>query len=272
MTPQIKPGKPIPGYSLKTDGTIVLDSVIVELLKNYRSNKVFSNSGGYRKLRIYLRRDHGILINKKKVYRLCFENNLLLPKRKKSKKHKRLCNNHLITKPNQLWQFDIKYGFIHGTNQTFYLLAFVDVYTKIVVSYHVGLTCKALNLKMTLQLAFDKLSMADKSSLTIRSDNGTQMSSNEFKKYVEANTLNHEFTPIRCPNKNAFIESFFSIYEVEFLQTRYFKNFKDAYLQTSEWMEWYNFSRVHGSIFDLAPKEFENNFYDKTTELIKISA
>lgn len=59
-------------------------------------------------------------------------------------------------------------------------------------------------------------------SLTIRSDNGSQMSCNEFKEYVNPLNLTHEFTPIRCPNKNAYIESFFSIFETEFLQVRYF--------------------------------------------------
>ncbi|NRA47350.1 MAG: hypothetical protein HRU09_20565 [Oligoflexales bacterium] len=33
--------------------------------------------------------------------------------------------------------------------------------------------------------------------------------------------LGHEFIPPACPNKNAHIESFFSILETEFLQTRY---------------------------------------------------
>ena len=244
----------------------------MNLLKSYRDKIVFSNAGGYKTLSKYLKKDYGIRVNKKKVYRLCKENNLLLPKKKKQKKFKKICNNHTITKPNQLWQFDIKYGYILGIEKPFFLLAFVDVFTKIVVSHHIGLSCKTIDLKLTLQLALDKLTPAEKETLTIRSDNGSQMSSNEFKRFVEANTITHEFTPVQCPNKNAFVESFFSIFEIEFLQVRYLKDFRDAYEQTNEWINWYNNSRLYGSVNYNSPYEFKNNFHTNSSEFIQISA
>ena len=64
--------------------------------------------------------------------------------------------------------------------------------------------------------------------LVIRSDNGTQMTSHQFRKYVEGLGIHHEFTPFSCPEKNAHIEAFFSLYEIEFLQTRYFRTLREA--------------------------------------------
>lgn len=55
------------------------------------------------------------------------------------------------------------------------------------------------------------------------------MTSNQFNHYITTVGLEHEFIPVRTPNKNAFIESFFSIYETQFLQVRYFNSLKEAY-------------------------------------------
>ncbi len=44
--------------------------------------------------------------------------------------------------------------------------------------------------------------------------------------------LSHEFIPVQTPNKNAHIESFFSILELEFLSVTYFKSFEEAYEKT----------------------------------------
>ncbi|MFW5437852.1 IS3 family transposase [Paenibacillus apiarius] len=63
---------------------------------------------GYRKLTVLLKRRHQLKINKKKVYRLCKQMNVLRPQRKlKIKHHKRLANNRVITGSNQLWETDI---------------------------------------------------------------------------------------------------------------------------------------------------------------------
>lgn len=252
-----KGGRPIPGYTVNFDGTIIPDRSIVAALKQYRSRDEFVNGGGYQKLRYYLRRDFGYYVNHKKLYRLCKENDLLLLRRKKKiKSHRRVSCNRVIDKPNKLWQFDIKYGFIHGENRFFFVLAFLDVFDRRVVDYHVGLTCKATELVMTLEGALRKAGK-DVVDLMIRSDNGPQMTSNVLRRHLEnlEAELSHEFIPPATPNKNAHVESFFSIFETEFLQVKYFKDFKSAYIDSVKFIEFYNNSRIHGSLGNLPPTE-----------------
>jgi putative transposase len=137
------------------------------------------------------------------------------------------------------------------------LLAFKDVFSKEIVGYHLGLNCKAVHLGITLEEALiarglDPLDNA----LVVRSDNGPQMTSHQFRKYVEDLGVDHEFTPLSCPNKNSYIESFFSIFETQFLQVRYFEDFRDAYEQSIEFINFYHEERLHGSLGYLPPKEF----------------
>ena len=81
---------------------------------------------------------------------------------------------------------------------------------------------------MALKEALRRQRIGRDNRLVIRSDNGTQMTSHQFRKYVEELGIHHEFTPFSCPEKNAYVEAFFSLYEVEFLQTRYFRTFREV--------------------------------------------
>ena len=87
----------------------------------------------------------------------------------------------------------------------------------------------------------------------IRSDNGTQMTSHQFRRHVEELGIHHEFTPFSCPEKNAYVEAFFSLYEIEFLQTRYFQTFREAVEKSLEYIDFYHNRRLHGSLFHLPP-------------------
>ena len=82
------------------------------------------------------------------------------------------------------------------------------------------------------------------------------MSSSEFKAYVASLSIRHEFTPISCPNKNTYIESFFSIFETQFMQVRYFTSLRDVHRQVRDWLQWYNEKRPHGSLKYLSPEAF----------------
>ena len=139
------------------------------------------------------------------------------------------------------------------------------------IDYHIGRTCKAGELTTTLEGALNKAS-GDLSRLMLRSDNGPQMTSNMFREYIADLEigLDHEFIPPACPNKNAHVESFFSILETEFLQVRYFRDFASAYKQTAGFMDHYNNRRIHGSIGQMPPSEAEQGYYDGSVKIKEV--
>jgi putative transposase len=251
-------GRPVPGFTRNRDGTLVLDDSVSLLLKRYRERPEYANGAGYRKLTKMLRREHDIFVNKKKIYRICRENGLLLEQRSKcSRPARRIARNRIITGPNQVWQFDLKYGYVNGERRFFFILAFIDVFLRTVVGVHVGLRCQAGDLRNTLARALLVEGITAEHGLVIRSDNGPQMTSNELSRWLAQleEKLSHEFIPVQTPNKNAHIESFFSILELEFLSVTYFKNFEEAYRRTHDFIRFYNQQRIHGSIGDIPPAE-----------------
>ena len=114
-------GRPILGYSLDTSSKRVSD----EQIKEWLTELVLGEEGGYgyRKLTKCLKLQYHLLINKKKVYRLCKELKILKKQREIKKKHPRiLARNRTITSIDQLWEIDIKYGYVAGENRFFYLM------------------------------------------------------------------------------------------------------------------------------------------------------
>ena len=108
-----------------------------------------------------------------------------------------------------MWELDLKYGFIHGENRFFYILAVIDVYTRLMVNYYIGLRCTGKDLVFTTQDAIKHHGILDGDQLIIRSDNGSQMTSNAFIDHIEAfgeDRVLHELIPPATPNKNAHIE------------------------------------------------------------------
>lgn len=250
-------GKPPPGYSLNAEGERVPDDLIVEELKHYRADPFMRVEGGAKALAKYLRRDLGLIVNHKKVARLCRESGLLLAKRpKKKSKFRVISQNHQVKRPNQVWEFDIKYGYLHGEKRFFFLAAFVDVFTRETRGWYLGRNCRASDLLSTLQFALKENGITEADDLTIRSDNGPQMRANVFADAVAALPATHEFIPVRTPNKNAHIESFFSIYD-RHLSEQYLWGLNDAYQWTTAFMSFYNDCRIHGSL-GMSPSEFRN--------------
>jgi putative transposase len=264
-------GRPVPGYTLNRDGTMVLDTSILAMIRSFRDRVEYANAGGVRKLKYLLRRTYGIYVNEKKVWRICRENRLLLARRRSrgiARRH--IAKNRVVTGPNQVWQFDLKFGYVDGENRFFFVLAFIDVFSRKVVGHHIGLSCKGGDLCFVLRSALLREGIESGHLLVIRSDNGTQMTCREFATYLEKleMSLHHEFIPVQTPNKNAHIESFFSILELEFLRVRYFRTFAEAYEETNKFIRFYNEERIHGSIGYITPAEALEKY--KRGEMIKV--
>lgn len=221
--------------------------------------------GGHRVLRHYLLRDFNLRINHKRLYCIMRENNLLIRRRRKKQiMMRKLAVDRPVTAPNQLWQFDIKYGYIHGENRFFFVCAFIDVFTRDIMGVHIGVRCTAMDILTTLHHALRRHKINYSMGLKIRSDNGTQMTSYQFANGIKHLPVNHEFTPPRTPNLNAYIESFFSLLEINVMSAFYVDSFAEAYELVIEFIEFYRNFRIHGSL-KMSPADFVKEYY--TAEL-----
>lgn len=253
-------GRPIPGYSFNKQNKLISDEQIKEWLLVLIAGE--ESAYGYRKLTLCLNNQYGLVINKKKVYRLCKELDILEPQRQKNLKHPRkIAANREITGPNQLWEMDIKYGYVAGENRFFYLLCVIDVFDREIIDYHIGLTCEGKHAASLIQRSLWKRKLLSKQERpVIRTDNGPQFISNAFAEACQSYNIEHERIPPKTPNKNAHIESFHAILERERLARYEFNSHQEAYQVVTEFIQFYNKRRIHGSLRNLPPEVFSLHF------------
>lgn len=248
-TSKDKVGRPIPGFSYGMNNCIVNDSVIETLLHEVCERLPFY---GYKKITKILRRNHGLQINAKKVYRLAKKLGLLLPYVKHTKQG-HLAIAREVTDINQLWQIDIKY--VKALNGQFIMLTdIIDVYSRKLVGREITKTATTNDAIVAIRRAL--LENGVTSKLILRSDNGPQFTSVKFEHFCKINNIYHELIPTNSPNYNAHIESFHSLLSKECIAWNEIRNFTHGYMLIDEYIRFYNEERIHGSLNYMSPNEF----------------
>lgn len=260
-----KQGHPKTEYSITEYGIKICDEEIKEYISKALNGEHFDY--GYLRMTYHLHEMYKLKINKKKVYRLCKELNVLKDKVVINNKPKvPIAINRRINQSNQLWELDIKYGYIQGEDRFFYICEVIDVFDRTIIDYHIGLTCKASEVVNLLKCAYQKRNKHNPGiTPVIRTDNGPQFISNDFEFMCKDLGLFHERIPCATPNKNAHIESFHSLLERYCLRRHIFKTYLEAYVIVGKYIEYYNNRRIHGSL-KKAPEIFYKTNIGKTVE------
>ncbi|WP_188893134.1 IS3 family transposase, partial [Paenibacillus radicis (ex Gao et al. 2016)] len=212
---------------------------------------------GYKLLAKCIRDRYGLILNKKKAYRLCKELGILQKPRERVQTHpRRLPRNRIVTGSNQLWQMDIKYGYVIGQERFFFVLSIIDVFDRVIVGQYRGSICEAKHVVQTLGWALASRIGTGEAMPVVRTDNGPQFISKLFGDTCESIDLVHERIPPRTPDLNAYIESFHSILERDLFRNRAFMTFEEAYEALDTYMDFYNNRRMHGSLKQMSPIVF----------------
>lgn len=250
-----KKGRPVTGHSYTRSGKVISDAQIEEWLMELVSGE--EHIYGYVLLTECLRNQHDLIINKKKVYRLCKKLGILNPARRKKVHYpRRLARNHTITASNQLWQLDIKYGYVAGYDQFFFIADMIDVFDRVIVGYHIGPSCEAKHVCEAVKAALHTRIAPGDAAPIIRTDNGPQFVSKAFGELCETEGITHERIPPKTPNMNAYIESFHANLERNLLSKESFETYEEAYDAVNSYMDFYNNRRMHRSLGKRSPAAF----------------
>lgn len=245
----------MPGYSHTTTGEKVSDEQLKEWLLELLEGE--EHVYGYKLLAQCIRDRYNVKLNPKKSYRLCKELGILQKPRTRVPSHpRRLPKNRVITGSNQLWQMDIKYGYVIGQERFFFVLSIIDVFDRVVVGQYRGPVCEAKHAVQTLWHALQSRIKPGGAMPVIRTDNGPQFVSKLFGDTCESLDVLHERIPPRMPNMNAYIESFHSLLERHLFSMRDFMTFEEAYEALDLYMDFYNNRKMHGSLNRMPPTTF----------------
>ena len=163
-----------------------------------------------------------------------------------------------ITHLNQVWTTDITY--IHTINEgTFYLISYIDYFSKKVVSWGLFFDQKTDKIISVLKSAIN--SRKPPPGLICHSDKGSQMRSKLYRNFLKQYNFVFSYTSLNhsC-DENASQESFHASLKKEKLYQVKLYTYNDAFNAIYEYIEgFYNTTRLHSSIEYLSPNEFEKN-------------
>ena len=248
-----KRGRKPSTHTRHQDGKLVANEQVVEQIKSILSVEfVFY---GYDLVTEDLRQDWGFIINKKKVYRLMSEANLLLSRTivttgKRNFVHFRKIN---ASRPLEYLVMDIKYVYLQGERRNVYLLTIMDVCTRMVLAHILKPSIRQHDVVLLLDGILQQYRCE---GVSLRNDNGSQFIAHSVRAYLKSQNIYQEFTHIATPEENGYIEAFHSNLEREVIRRYWFDSFAYAKWKINDYMTHYNNRRRHRSLKKLSPANY----------------
>ena len=271
LTKENRPGRKASMFTMYKN-ELVKEQTVLTSVKSLLDHEFLSY--GYLKISKQLKLD-GFVINKKKVYRIMKNYNLLKPQRIKTTGKRNFVK---FRKPNadsplNYFEMDIKYIYIPQERRNAYLLSIIDVYSRKIVGHIFKRSIRKLDVINIWQSL--KSSLNDFKKITLRTDNGSQFIANDVRGFFQYHGIKHEFTNIATPEDDGHIEAFHSILERELLRRNDYTTFDELKNALNQYMKCYNGERLHGSLNYKTPNQFikdfnQNEFYLKPKKITQL--
>jgi len=159
------------------------------------------------------------------------------------------------TEPNRLWVADITY--CRSWEGWLYLAAVVDCFSRKVVGWSLrqGLEAELVTEAVEMAVARRRPGVG----LVHHSDRGSQYVSLAFGERCREAGIDLSMTAGGSPLDNAVVESFFATLKRELVDRYSWPTREDLRVAIFEWIEvFYNRQRLHTTLGNYAPEEFEN--------------
>ncbi len=155
---------------------------------------------------------------------------------------------------NQLWVGDITY--IPIVREGFaYMATLMDRYSRRIDGW-------SLEMNMTESLVIKTLQNAIRNrqppkDLIHHTDRGGQYAGKKYRAIIQRSSMRQSMSRAGDCYDNAFMESCFGTIKTELQMTEY-ESYRDALKELTEFIDYYNTSRLHSSLGYLSPSRFES--------------
>jgi len=228
---------------------------------------------GYRRVWAYMKYRLDLPVNKKRIYRIMKERNLLVTPnlRLKARRDNRPYRNKpRADRMNQFWGTDMTKVMLHSFGWL-YLVIVLDWYTKKITGYSISTKSRTEDWLDALHDACNKQfpeGIASKpEELYLVSDNGSQPTSKKYMQATSVLEIKQIFASYSNPKGNADTERVMRTIKEDFIWVREFSNpieFTEAF---KAWVERYNNDYPHSSLKYLTPCQFEKEQLQLITKI-----
>jgi putative transposase len=250
-----------------SESVIIRNEALVERIRRVKSDHPF---WGYRRMWAYLRYVDGLVINKKRVYRLMKEHNLTVSPNQKLRA-KRLSGRPKPRpdRPNQWWGIDMTK--VMTDSGWVYIVIVLDWYSKKVVGDYSGIQATSRHWLEALEQGLNRQfpDGVRGHELHLMSDNGSQPTSLRFMKACSSLKINQAFTSYNNPKGNADTERMMRTMKEELLWLREWSGATELSEELDRWIEYYNERYLHSALGYRPPNRAEETYQLSRIALLK---
>jgi putative transposase len=160
-----------------------------------------------------------------------------------------------VERPNELWLADISYL---RCWQGLVFFAFVlDAHSRMIVGWQLASHMRTDLVLDALRMALDSRGPGADVELIHHSDRGSQYSSIDYTQTLADHRVLASVGSVGDAYDNALAESFVDSFKTELIADRVWQSRTQLELAVVEYLGWYNGARLHESLGDIPPLEYE---------------
>jgi putative transposase len=157
--------------------------------------------------------------------------------------------------PNRLWVADLT--FLRSWEGWSYLAFAIDVWSRMIVGWQLASHMRTDLVLDALRMALGTREHGADVALVHHSDRGSQYTSIDFTQELTDHGVLASVGSVGDAYDNAMAESFVDSFKTELVSDRVFQSRSQLELAVVEYISWFNSDRLHESLGDIPPAEFE---------------
>lgn len=236
------------------------------LLTKIRAIKADHPAWGYRRVWAYLRYREGLLVNKKRIYRLLSQHELLATQTRSNRAKRTTTRSKPRTKkPNDVWGIDMTKVMVESWGWV-YLHVVLDWGSKKIVGFQLSPRSKTADWFEALSGAVNEQfpeGIREEGGLKLVSDNGCQPTSVSFMAACRALEVKQIFTSYNNPKGNADTERVIRTLKEDLIWPREWSSYQQLENALKRWVKDYNEDFPHSSIGYQTPVQYEQKYLTK---------
>ncbi len=166
------------------------------------------------------------------------------------------------SRPNQLWVADLTY--LRCWEGLVYFAFVIDCFSRMVVGWQLAAHMRTDLVLDALRMALGLRGPGADVELVHHSDRGSQYTSGDYTQTLDDRRVLASVGSVGDAYDNALAESFVDSYKTELIADRVWQSRPQLELATVEYVGWFNNSRLHESLGDIPPAEYEQHWHALT--------
>jgi len=174
--------------------------------------------------------------------------------------------NFTAEEPNRLWVGDLSY--LRCWEGVVYFAFVIDVFSRRVVGWQLASHMRTDLVLDALRMALGTREHGAEFRLVAHSDRGSQYTSADYTQVLDDHHVLASVGSVGDAYDNALAESFVDSFKTELIADRVWRTRAQLELATVEYISWFNHDRLHETLGDVPPVEFETALYARPTETL----